>query len=218
MKIFVSYASEQKETAERIYLKLVNVGHDVFFDRRDLQPGHAFDAKIKDRIEGADLCVFILSPESVEPGSYALTELDLVRRKWPSPEGRVLVVDLGNLEGRDVPPYLRSNIYLSPAGDAAAETFFAVQRMAERLATSTPAESGRHIRAAGQGVRWMPSAVFAVAVAVAVAIGLWAVYQLSQGPDQVINATGGGVAAGGGISVGGNLNIEGAERAPEAAE
>lgn len=39
MKGVVSFASEQKVLAERIHLKPVAVGHDVFFGRRDLQPG-----------------------------------------------------------------------------------------------------------------------------------------------------------------------------------
>ena len=32
-KIFLSYAAEQLDDAEKIYLSLKNIGHDVFFDR-----------------------------------------------------------------------------------------------------------------------------------------------------------------------------------------
>ncbi len=132
MNIFLSYASEHREIAERICLKLINAGHDVFFDRHDLQPGHSFDLKIKDEVARCDLFVFLLTPESIEPGSYALTEVDLAQRKWLNPEGRVLVVDLGMLQGQTVPPYLRANIHLSPKGDPATETLFAVENMVKR--------------------------------------------------------------------------------------
>lgn len=132
MKIFLSYASEHRDIAECICIKLVNAGHDVFFDRQNLQPGLPFDLKIKSEIQACDLFVFLLSRESIEPGSYTLTELDLAQRKWPNPEGRVLVVDQGNLEGQGIPPYLRANTLLTRKGDLATETLFAVQEMASR--------------------------------------------------------------------------------------
>ena len=207
MKIFLSYASEYRELAESIHLKLLNAGHEVFFDQQKLQPGLAYDLKIKDAIQRCDLFVFLLAPESIEPGSYALTEVGLVQRKWPNPEGRVLVVDLGNLAGRTVPPYLRSNILLSPKGDPATETLFAVQAMAEGSRVS-PHEPSSLLRLARGGPRRMVSAAFAVVVVV----GLWVVYQ-AMDRDEVKSVTAiGGVAAGQSISVGGNINIQSSAR------
>ena len=211
MKIFVSYASEQREIAERIYLKLVSAGHDVFFDRQDLPPGHPFDEKIKENIEACDLFVFLLTPDSIETGSYALTELELARRKWPNPEGRVLTVNLGNLEGREIPNYLRANIYLSPTGDPASETLFTLQRMGERLRRPTLAEVVKDLFHGRMTGRWLVPAVLAIAVVFV----LSAVYLGSQGPDIAANQ---GMAAGRDIIVGGNVNVPGADRAPRPAD
>lgn len=204
MKIFLSYASEHREIAERICLKLINAGHDVFFDRHDLQPGHSFDLKIKDEVERCDLFVFLLTPESIEPGSYALTEVDLAQRKWLNPEGRVLVVDLGMLQVQTVPPYLRANIHLSPKGDPATETLFAVENMAKRQPSETatkqvaPPVGGTH-----DYQRWMLPAT----VALLVVIGLSAAFYITQRPStQVVTAVS-GMAAGDGITVGGDVNI-----------
>lgn len=211
MKIFVSYASEQRAIAERIYLKLVGAGHDVFFDRQDLPPGHSFDERIRESIDACDLFVFLLTPSSIEPGSYALTELELARRKWPHPKGRVLAVHLGNLEDRAIPNYLRANIYLSPTGDAASETLFAVQRMVEQLKRPTEAEAMKSLFHGRLRGPWLAPAILSLVALFLVS----AVYLASRGPD--VSATQ-GVAAGGNISVGGSINVPGADRTPKPKE
>jgi len=38
MNIFLSYASEDRDTAQAVALALRAQGHDVFFDREDLAP------------------------------------------------------------------------------------------------------------------------------------------------------------------------------------
>ena len=47
MKIFLSYASEQKDHAERIAFSLRQRVHVVFLDRDDLPPGSSYDDKIE---------------------------------------------------------------------------------------------------------------------------------------------------------------------------
>jgi hypothetical protein len=206
MKIFVSYASEHRELAERVYLKLTNQGHEVFFDRRDLQPGLSFDIRIRDEIERCDLFVFLLARESIEPGAYALTEVELVRRKWPDPEGRVLVVDLGNLQGQGVPPYLRANILLAPTGDPATETLFAVQGMVDRLRTARREGAAPRARDWGVSPRWL----LPVGVASLLAI-------VALGPrHQSVQAVNGSVAAGGSVKIGKILRAGDGARATEA--
>ena len=39
MRIFLSYASEDRTRIEPIRLALVGQGHDIFYDREDLKPG-----------------------------------------------------------------------------------------------------------------------------------------------------------------------------------
>lgn len=204
MNIFLSYASEHREIAERIHLKLVNAGHEVFYDRQNLRPGHSFDLKIKEEIERCDLFVFLLTPESIEPGSYALTEVDLAQRKWLNPEGRVLVVDLGLHQGQSIPPYLRANILLSPKGDPASETLFAVENLGKQRSFQSAAETSAPVGGTPDYRRWLLPATLAIAAL----IGLWTVFHMVLKPStQVIQAVN-GMAAGGGISVGGDVNID----------
>ena len=121
MKIFLSYASEQRAVAEPLALALEADGHDVFFDRHDLPVGGSYHDRIRDAIDDADRYVFLVSPESVEPGSYALTELSLAQARWPRPSGRVLPVMAAPTPFDRLPPYLGAVTVLQPKGNLAAE-------------------------------------------------------------------------------------------------
>jgi len=114
MRIFLSYASEDRTRIEPIRLALVGQGHDIFYDREDLKPGEAFDAKIRSAIERCDLFVCFLTPHTVDAGSYTLNELLVAQRKWPSADGRVLPVILAEVPRKDIPAYLRSVTCLTP--------------------------------------------------------------------------------------------------------
>ena len=61
MKIFLTYASEDKDTAEQVYLALVGSNHTVFFDRASLPPGVDYNARIRQAILDSDLLVFAWS-------------------------------------------------------------------------------------------------------------------------------------------------------------
>ena len=75
LNIIVSYPSVHRSIAERVKLALEAEGHNVFFDRDDLPSGEAYHQAIRKAIDAADLFVFLISPEAVAPGSYALAEL-----------------------------------------------------------------------------------------------------------------------------------------------
>ncbi len=121
MKIFLSYASEQRPVAEPLTLALEADGHEVFFDRHDLPVGGSYHDRIRDAVDDADRYVFLISPESVEPGSYALTELSLAQARWPRPSGRVLPVMAAPTPFDRLPPYLGAVTVLQPKGNLAAE-------------------------------------------------------------------------------------------------
>ena len=65
MKIFLSYASEDRPQAEEIQLALAGAGHEVFFDRESLPAGGDYHTRIKASVDAADLFVFLISPDSV---------------------------------------------------------------------------------------------------------------------------------------------------------
>ncbi len=126
MKIFLSYASEDRAIAEEISLALAGAEHEVFFDRTSLPAGADFHARIEAAVKASDLVIFLISARSIAPGSYTLTELRYVRERWPHPKHRLLSVRLGPVAFEAIPPYLRSVTVLEPEGHVAAEVASAV--------------------------------------------------------------------------------------------
>ena len=130
MRVFLSYASEDRNRIEPIRYALAEQGHDIFYDREDLLPGEAFDSRIRSAIERSDLFVFFLTPHTVDAGSYTLNELSVCERRWPRADGRVLPVILADVPRQDIPAYLRSVTCLTPVGNITASVSDAVLRLA----------------------------------------------------------------------------------------
>lgn len=140
MRIFISYSSKHRDVCERLQLALEAGGrHQVFVDRSELVPGKPFDETLRKGIGACDLLLFLISPESVAPGSYALAELGIARARWRHPEGRVLPVKVAATPTESIPAYLRAVTILEPQGDVVAETLAAVDA-SERKAR--PARKG----------------------------------------------------------------------------
>lgn len=78
MQISLSYASEDQELAEDIQLALSGAGHDVFFDEASLPPGGDYRARIAHAVKDADIFIFLISPNSVEPGTPRLNPRELL--------------------------------------------------------------------------------------------------------------------------------------------
>lgn len=130
MKIFISYSSKYRELVERLRLALVAEGHEPFVDRTELEPGQPFDAELREAIDDCDLFIYLVSPESVAPGSYALAELGLAQTRWPHPRGRVLPVKLAPTPLASVPPYLKAVTMYEPQGDPVPGIVAAISRLA----------------------------------------------------------------------------------------
>jgi hypothetical protein len=132
MKIFLSYATADRQKAEEIALALQARGHDVFFDREDLSGGEDYNTVIRREIAAADAFIFLASPASTRAGGYALTELRFARERWEHPVGHVLPVLLEPTPLDDVPAYLRSVTLLEPQGNVAAEIAGHIERARSR--------------------------------------------------------------------------------------
>lgn len=139
MQVFLSYASEDRDTAEEIELALRGSGHSVFFDRASLPPGGEFHARIRDAVRRCDAFVFLVSPHSIAQGGYARTELKFARERWESPADRVLPVIVGKLPWEDIPAYLRSVTVLEPEGNVAAEVADAIDEFDRTRQAAAPA-------------------------------------------------------------------------------
>jgi formylglycine-generating enzyme required for sulfatase activity len=131
VKIFISYASEDRARVEPIRYVLAEQGHDIFFDREDLPPGEAFDSRIRNAIEWCELFICFLTPHTVDAGSYTLSELAIAERVWPNPSGRVLPVILEEVPRKDIPAYLRSVTLLQPVGNITASVADTVHQIAQ---------------------------------------------------------------------------------------
>jgi hypothetical protein len=128
VKIFVSYAGDDRKVAEPVAETLRAQGHEIFFDRDSLQSGAAFDRKIRAEVEKSDLFLFLISPLSVTPGKYSLTELSFARqRNLPA-----LPVLIAPTPADDIPAYLKSVTILQPIGNVAAEVSAAVDDLGQR--------------------------------------------------------------------------------------
>lgn len=117
MKIFLSYSSRQQTLAEEICLELEHSGHSVFFDKKSLRAGSDFRKKIRKELDQCEVFVFLISPTSVAPKSYARSELEIAREKWPQPEGHILPVMAIATDLESIPSYLKAVTILNPEGE-----------------------------------------------------------------------------------------------------
>lgn len=130
MKLFLSYPSAQRELAERLTLALEAEGHEVFIDRSELKAGESFHQRLREGIQMADAMVFLVTPDSVRAGSYALAELSIAQQRWRRPGGHVLPVIVTPTPIASLPAYLSAVTVLQPTGDLVAEIVAAVARLA----------------------------------------------------------------------------------------
>lgn len=114
MRVFLCYSSEDRNLVEPISLALRAQGHRVFFDRSDLPPGEEYDMRIRRAMEKSQLFIFMLSPTSLDAGSYTLTELGIAQATWEHPGGRLLPVVLRPMGLDQVPAYLKAITFLEP--------------------------------------------------------------------------------------------------------
>lgn len=131
MKIFLSYASEDKVIADQTNLALVGGGHDVFFDKESMPPGCDYRTRIRREVERCDIFVFLISKYSVASGSFTITELRYARNNWPYPKNRVLPVRVGDVAWDMIPSYLTAISVFEPEGNVPSEVLMAVSRIGQ---------------------------------------------------------------------------------------
>ncbi len=144
MLIFISHASEDRDTAEEVHLALIGAGHRTFFDRNDLPAGGDYHARIAEAVARCDAMVFLVSESSIARGSYALTELKHARVRWVHGKGRVLPVLLQPVPFDRLPNYLGAVTVLEPEGNVAAEVVLALGQLALEQSRSNGAPDTRH--------------------------------------------------------------------------
>lgn len=131
-KVFISHARENAAVAQEIALAIRNRAVEVFLDSHALQKGDEYHKKISDWINASSLFVFLVSPESMSRGTYALSELKFAEEKWPNPAMRVLPVLVEPTNEGTIPKYLQQVTMLEPAGNIAAEVRAAAVKLLRR--------------------------------------------------------------------------------------
>jgi hypothetical protein len=129
LQVFISFASEQKESAELIAVALRERGYKVFFSKDTLPAAQSYDVRIEKAVKSSDLFVFLVSPESVTKGKYTLTELSFARDQWSNPSGHILPVMIAATEIGKIPVYLRAVSIFEPEGNVAADTAAQVDKI-----------------------------------------------------------------------------------------
>jgi formylglycine-generating enzyme required for sulfatase activity len=129
MKIFLSYASQDIESAKAIYLALRDQGHRVFFDRAELPAGDEYHNRIRAAIEKSRLFLFLISPNAVDAGSYTLTELDIADKA----ESKILPVMIEKTAIESLPASIKGITFLQPDGSLPAAVAAEVHRIASSL-------------------------------------------------------------------------------------
>ena len=129
MKLFISYAKEDREVARELATVLRTAGHGVFFDRTELSSGAAFHVDISKQVRSSDALIFLITHEALQPGRYPLIELELAERRWPNPTNRVIPVLAGPVDRNQIPGYLRAVTILDPSGPLAPTVLFHVQAL-----------------------------------------------------------------------------------------
>jgi len=136
VRVFISYATEQRSRAEGLHHRLSLDGHRVFWDQVDLSAGEGYDARIRAEIERCDVFVFLISKESIAGDSYARAELELARARWPRPNGQVVPVMADDVPIEQLPQYLRA-LTVPQVGDPSAVALAAIDKRARELRRRT---------------------------------------------------------------------------------
>ena len=161
MNIFISYASEERPMADELAVRLRTEGHTVFLDKDNLPEGEGYDAQIRAAISSCDLYLFLVSPLSIQPGRYTMTELKFAREQFPNPKGRVLPVMSKPTPFSNIPAYLSAITILQPQGSLVAETVAEVDSLVGQCTRN----------------RWLRIGGGAVAVALVLAgVSWWSTY------------------------------------------
>jgi formylglycine-generating enzyme required for sulfatase activity len=126
MRIFISYASQDREPANSIYLALRDQGQRAFFDRADLPAGDEYHNRIRKAIQKSHLFIFLLSPNALDADSYTLEELSIAEKAGV----KLLPVVLREPAMDQIPASIKNVTFHRPAGNLAASVAAEVHRIA----------------------------------------------------------------------------------------
>jgi hypothetical protein len=106
-RVFLSYAREDIEAAERLFNDLKKSGANMWFDRESLLPGQKWKTKIKQAIMDSRFFIALLSKNSVNKKGYVQKELkDALEILDEYPDSAVFLIPVRLDASRPVDPRL----------------------------------------------------------------------------------------------------------------
>ncbi|MCB9113009.1 MAG: toll/interleukin-1 receptor domain-containing protein [Anaerolineales bacterium] len=107
LKIFVSYASGDREQAQKLYAYLASQGAAPWIDTEDLLPGQDWKVAISQALDETDIVLLCLSKKSVSREGYVQKEMRLaLDRALEIPSGEIFLIPC-RFEEVDLPYSLR---------------------------------------------------------------------------------------------------------------
>jgi TolB-like protein len=185
LAVFLSYASQDAEAAQRICTALRSAGVDVWFDQSELRGGDAWDQTIRKRLHDCRLFIPIISANTeARPEGYFRREWKLAVDRTHDMSQRLaflvpVVIDRTPEARADVPDAFRSVQWTDlPAGETPQSFVQRVQALLRPHASSTSrlsenpvSGSAETIRAPGRVTLFSKGAAAAIVALVIVAIG-----------------------------------------------
>jgi formylglycine-generating enzyme required for sulfatase activity len=118
LKVFLSYASQDKLLVRELSRRLVGEGWiDTWQDEKNLLPGQDWRVKIEEAVEDADVVIIVLSQHSVSKEGHVQKELRYAREiALEKPEDAIFLIPL-RLDECEVPRGLRFYQWVDYFGD-----------------------------------------------------------------------------------------------------
>ncbi len=107
-KVFISYASQDKSIAERLHNSLSDSHFDSWFDKETLEPGDAWNKKIKVSINESDFLLVVCSKALKEKqDSYVNKEISWSLERSKEVRGKFIVpVETDDIQAKEILPEL----------------------------------------------------------------------------------------------------------------
>ena len=100
-RVFISYAKEDKRSADRLYRELRQAGVKPWIDSVDLIVGQYWESTIRKAIQDSDYFLALVSSRSVKKRGFVQKEIRLaleIAKEYPENEIYILVVRLDDCE------------------------------------------------------------------------------------------------------------------------
>jgi len=92
-KVFISYASEDTEIAQRLYDDLSKAGVELWFDRQSLMPGQDWRLELEKALKESTIFLALISSKSTTKEGFTQKELkralDIIDER---PEGDIFII------------------------------------------------------------------------------------------------------------------------------